>query len=310
MPDVKHTIDGRSSSSARRPARPESGRRPRWHTIGEHAVDELVAPRSRLEHHHRRAERKPVDRIGAGEHDLRADEVEQHGAFGGVATGEMPGHHRTGAGDGGRDDDPVTTRRQDRRRRRHLRPRPGPSAPARERRRGPVELGVREGAVRCHDAGRSPNRSAAPITAVPSTLIAAMVRRRIGRIAAMVRPVHGRHALRRLQANMVRMVDPGPMTVEQVPLDATDELRRRVLRPDQPPRFGVLAGFEVDGAATFAVLDPLEHPIATVTVMPEPCPWRDDEDAPWRLRGMATEAGSGARARSRRARRRRGPRRR
>jgi len=90
---------------------------------------------------------------------------------------------------------------------------------------------------------------------------------------------------------MVRMVDPGPMTVEQVPLDATDELRRRVLRPDEPPDSVFWPGFEVDGAATFAVLDPLEHPISTVTVMPEPCPWRPDEAVPWRLRGMATDGG-------------------
>ena len=89
---------------------------------------------------------------------------------------------------------------------------------------------------------------------------------------------------------MVRMVDPGPITVEQVPLDATAELRRRVLRPDHPPDSVFWSAFEVDGAATFAVLDQFAHPISTVTVMPEQCPWRPEEAVPWRLRGMATDS--------------------
>ena len=106
------------------------------------------------------------------------------------------------------------------------------------------------------------------------------------------------------------MGDIGPLTVERVALDATSDLRQpgaasgptAAIRSSGPR-------FEVDGAATFAVLDPSGSPLATVTVMPEPCPWRLDEEAPWRLRGMATDGGvAGTRPRTRRARRRRRPR--
>jgi GNAT superfamily N-acetyltransferase len=83
--------------------------------------------------------------------------------------------------------------------------------------------------------------------------------------------------------------DPAAFTVAAVPLDATSELRRRVLRPDRPRSSVTWSAFEVDGAATFAVLDVDGEAVSTVTVMPEGCPWLPEASVPWRLRGMATE---------------------
>lgn len=83
-----------------------------------------------------------------------------------------------------------------------------------------------------------------------------------------------------------------------VPAAATDALRNRVLRPSDPPHdASAWAVFDVAGSATFAVLAPATgegaepEPIATVTVLPEACPWRPEAAVAWRLRGMATDDG-------------------
>lgn len=79
--------------------------------------------------------------------------------------------------------------------------------------------------------------------------------------------------------------------VEQVPVGATVGLRNRVLRPGATDSNAWLA-LDVVGSATFAAYEadrmPDPEPIATVTVQPEPCPWRPEAQTPWRLRGMAT----------------------
>jgi GNAT superfamily N-acetyltransferase len=78
--------------------------------------------------------------------------------------------------------------------------------------------------------------------------------------------------------------------VRLVPAEATQALRHRVLRPGQPVATVRWPGHDDPAAATYALhLD--GEPVATVTVRPEPCPWRPDEPAPWRLRGMATDDG-------------------
>lgn len=77
-------------------------------------------------------------------------------------------------------------------------------------------------------------------------------------------------------------------------MEATVELRNRVLRPGAHDSAAWTA-LDVVGSATFAAYeadrthDP--EPIATVTVQPEPCPWRSGALEPWRLRGMATADG-------------------
>lgn len=81
-----------------------------------------------------------------------------------------------------------------------------------------------------------------------------------------------------------------------MPAAVTGELRQRVLRPGVAPDPATWATFDGVGAATFAVLarttdDGGPEPIATVTVLPEPCPSRPEVVDAWRLRGMATDAG-------------------
>ncbi len=70
----------------------------------------------------------------------------------------------------------------------------------------------------------------------------------------------------------------------------TRPLRNAVLRPGQPLDADHWPGLDDPDAATFAVFAPDDPHLAvtTVTVRPEPCPWRPAEPAPWRLRGMAT----------------------
>ncbi len=98
------------------------------------------------------------------------------------------------------------------------------------------------------------------------------------------------------------MADRPSVRVEEVPLAATADLRRRVLRPTARPDEPTWSSVPVPGSATFAVLlgagagaaassGTAGEPVVTVTVMPEPCPWRAGAAAPWRLRGMATAEG-------------------
>jgi GNAT superfamily N-acetyltransferase len=91
----------------------------------------------------------------------------------------------------------------------------------------------------------------------------------------------------------------GPVTVEQVPPEATYPLRRRVLRPGRPLGAASLA---VDGeptTATFAARTTGGEVIGTAVTYPAACAWRPGAAA-WRLRAMATapeyrNAGIGAR---------------
>lgn len=95
------------------------------------------------------------------------------------------------------------------------------------------------------------------------------------------------------------MCGAADLRVERVPLHVTSDLRDRVLRPDGPRTAATWATLDVAGAITLAVFvgdcpgegSPASEPIATVTVLPEMCPWRPGVTAPWRLRGMATDDG-------------------
>jgi ribosomal protein S18 acetylase RimI-like enzyme len=86
-----------------------------------------------------------------------------------------------------------------------------------------------------------------------------------------------------------------PVTVDEVPAEATYALRGAVLRPgggdlvwpgDEDPATFHLAARTADGRT-----------VGVVRFSPAPCPWRADARAPWQLRGMATDPevrGSGA----------------
>jgi predicted GNAT family N-acyltransferase len=83
--------------------------------------------------------------------------------------------------------------------------------------------------------------------------------------------------------------------VEEVAAEVTYALRGAVLRPDggeivwagdEDPRTFHLAARDSDGTV-----------VGVVRFSPAPCPWRPEAQAPWQLRGMATEPavrGSGA----------------
>jgi predicted GNAT family N-acyltransferase len=85
------------------------------------------------------------------------------------------------------------------------------------------------------------------------------------------------------------------VTVDEVPAEVTYALRGAVLRPnggeitwagDEDPATFHLAARTPDGAV-----------IGVVRFSPAPCPWRPAAQAPWQLRGMATDPavrGSGA----------------
>lgn len=80
--------------------------------------------------------------------------------------------------------------------------------------------------------------------------------------------------------------------VREVAIEVTDDLRWRILRPDAEPGSFEWPDFGGPGAATYAVFagdDPT--PRSTVTILPEPCPWRPEASGAWRLRGMATDDG-------------------
>src|SRR5687768_712180 len=79
------------------------------------------------------------------------------------------------------------------------------------------------------------------------------------------------------------------MRAERVDPCLTRGLRNAVLRPGSDLDAVHWPDVEAADAVTYAVIED-GAPIATVTVFPEPCPWRPDEPAPWRLRGMATLA--------------------
>jgi len=78
------------------------------------------------------------------------------------------------------------------------------------------------------------------------------------------------------------------MRVERVDPAVTRALRNSVLRPGLPLDAVHWPALEDPEAATFAVIGDDESPLTTVSVLPEPCPWRPDDGPAWRLRGMAT----------------------
>jgi predicted GNAT family N-acyltransferase len=84
------------------------------------------------------------------------------------------------------------------------------------------------------------------------------------------------------------------VVVEEVNPEVTYPLRRAVLRPDGGDL--VWAGDEDPASFHLAALTG-DRVVGVVRFSPAPCPWRPDSDAPWQLRGMATEPavrGSGA----------------
>ncbi len=81
--------------------------------------------------------------------------------------------------------------------------------------------------------------------------------------------------------------------IEQVPADATWELRRRVLRPGQAVDQLALADDDDPSTGTYAAIGENEEIIGTVRVGRERPPFPPDPGAPhdataWRLRAMAT----------------------
>ncbi|CAN5560855.1 GNAT family N-acetyltransferase [soil metagenome] len=90
--------------------------------------------------------------------------------------------------------------------------------------------------------------------------------------------------------------DDRDLRVAQVPEAVTEALRYRVLRPDHPDDPVLVPPDGPHHLATFAAFpvtdSPIaEGPIATVTVGPEACWWRDDVTRPWRLKWMAADQG-------------------
>lgn len=77
--------------------------------------------------------------------------------------------------------------------------------------------------------------------------------------------------------------------VRLVPIARTYPLRRRVLYPGAPADRVRLPTDEHPDTAALAALTPDGTVVGTAILFPEPCPWRPDEPAAWRLRGMATD---------------------
>jgi predicted N-acetyltransferase YhbS len=81
-------------------------------------------------------------------------------------------------------------------------------------------------------------------------------------------------------------VDPGTVTVDEVPAEVTYALRRAVLRPDG----GEVTWAGDEDPATFHLAARAGNSVVgVVRFSPAPCPWRADAGAPWQLRGMATD---------------------
>lgn len=79
--------------------------------------------------------------------------------------------------------------------------------------------------------------------------------------------------------------DPGTITVEQVEPQATYDLRARVLRPGRPVQ---ITGDEAPFTFHLAARTGEGQVVGVVRFHPQDCPWRQAE-APWQLRGMATD---------------------
>jgi GNAT superfamily N-acetyltransferase len=79
--------------------------------------------------------------------------------------------------------------------------------------------------------------------------------------------------------------------VEQVPAAMSYSLRHRVLRPHQQNPIVLFPGDADPETGTYAAFTAGEEIVGVATVHIEPCPWRPDVAAAWRLRGMATQDG-------------------
>jgi GNAT superfamily N-acetyltransferase len=78
-----------------------------------------------------------------------------------------------------------------------------------------------------------------------------------------------------------------PFRVAQVPAARTYALRQQVLRPHQPLSAMGAPDDDAPPSASFAALDEDGAVVGTAVVRPAPCPWRPEEPAAWRLRGVA-----------------------
>jgi GNAT superfamily N-acetyltransferase len=83
-------------------------------------------------------------------------------------------------------------------------------------------------------------------------------------------------------------LEPVKFRIDRVPAEVTYPLRQQVLRPHEPISALRLRGDDDPTTGTFAALDTDGEVVGTATVRQEACPWRPDEPAAWRLRGMAT----------------------
>ena len=85
------------------------------------------------------------------------------------------------------------------------------------------------------------------------------------------------------------------VTVDEVPAEVTHALRGAILRPDGGEI--TWAGDEAPATFHLAARAPDGAVVGVVRFSPTPCPWRPGAEAPWQLRGMATDPavrGSGA----------------
>ncbi|MCW2611872.1 MAG: hypothetical protein QOC93_3522 [Actinomycetota bacterium] len=79
--------------------------------------------------------------------------------------------------------------------------------------------------------------------------------------------------------------------VEQIPAEASFQLRHRVLRPHQQSSIVLFPGDDDPETGTYAAFGPKDELFGVATVLWEPCPWRPEVEEAWRLRGMATREG-------------------
>ena len=81
-------------------------------------------------------------------------------------------------------------------------------------------------------------------------------------------------------------VDPGTVSVEEVPAEVTYALRRAILRPGG----GEVTWAGDEDPATFHLAARAgDRVVGVVRFSPAPCPWRAGAGAPWQLRGMVTD---------------------
>ena len=79
---------------------------------------------------------------------------------------------------------------------------------------------------------------------------------------------------------------PTSVTVEEVPAADTIPLRGAVLRPGRP---AAIDGDDDPATFHLAARTAAGQVVGVVRFHPAPCPWRPEVQAPWQLRGMATD---------------------